>query len=369
MTAIDRRRFLAGLAGFALAGDPAAARAREGERYAAARFDRGDVASLALFDEAGRERAAAPLPARAHATAVSPDGRLLVTLGRRPGRYGLVHAASDLAVLGRIDPPEGRHLTGHGVFSADGRRFFTGENDPTDDRGVIGIHDTANGFARIGEWSSAGVGPHDLALASDGRRLIVANGGIGTDPATGRDLVDRATMRPNLTMLELERGEIVAQADLGADLRLSSIRHLAVAADGEVAFGCQFEGDAADSPPLVGVWRPGREAPLLWDMPDPALARLADYIGSVALDATGEIVAASSPRGGHVAFFARATGRFLGLGAMADVCGLAAGAGGFLATSGAAGVRVIAPDRIGRPLAGLGEHVWDNHVTRLPARG
>ena len=371
MTEIDRRSLLVALAAFGLGVRPrAAAAGDDASRWVAARFDRGDVATLALFDAAGRERAATDLPGRAHDTVVSPDGRLLVVVARRPGSFALVLDAGTLAPLGRLTPPAGLHFTGHGRFSADGRRFFTGENDVAADQGVVGVHDVAAGFARIGERRSGGTGPHDVALSPDGRRLIVANGGIGTDPTTGRDRVNRETMRPNLAVLDLGGGDPIAVTDLGPDLRLSSIRHLAVAADGEVVFGCQFEGDAADSPLLVGSWRPdGAAPPRLWEMPDSALARLADYVGSVALDASGRFVAASSPRGGSVAFFERASGRFLGLEAMADVCGLAAGGadGVFLATSGAAGVRRLAPGRRpeGGGFGGLGDHVWDNHVTRI----
>ena len=342
-------------------------------RYAAARFDPGDVASLALFDGTGREIAVAALPERAHDSAVSPDGRLLVVVARRPGRFALVLDTASLAPLARLTPPPGAHFTGHGRFSADGRRFFIAETDMVADRGRIGVHDVASGFTRIGGWDSGGVGPHDLALLPDGRHLIVANGGIATDPTTGRDRVVRETMRPNLTILALDDGTIVGKSDLGDGLRLASIRHLAVAGDGEVVFGCQFEGDAGDGPPLVGAWSPANgAAPRLWEMPDPALARLSDYVGSVALDESGRFVAASSPRGGHFALFERASGGFLGLRAMADVCGLAAGdrPGDFLATSGAAGVRRFAATATGETrIDGLGAHVWDNHVTRIGAVG
>ena len=372
MTVTDRRLFLAGLAAFGLAGPSRPVRAAPTTRYAAARFDPGDVASLALFDGTGRELAVAALPERAHDSVVSPDGRLLVVVARRPGRFALVLDAETLAPLARLTPPPGAHFTGHGRFSADGRRFFTAETDMVAERGRIGIHDVASGFVRVAGWDSGGVGPHDLALLPDGRHLVVANGGIATDPATGRDRVVRETMRSNLTVLALDDGAIVASSDLGEDLRLASIRHLAVADDGEVVFGCQYEGEAGDGPPLVGAWAPAQgTAPRLWDMPDPSLARFCDYVGSVALDTSGRFVAAASPRGGHLALFARASGGFLGLRAMADVCGLAAAdqPGDFLATSGAAGVRRFAATAgTEARIDGLGEHVWDNHLTRLGRR-
>lgn len=371
MTEIDRRRLLAALAGFALA-PTTSAHAAPTTHYLGARFGDGDAASVAIFTDDGAETAAAPLPTRGHGLAGSPDGRLLVVMARRPQRWGVVFDRDTLTPLARLTLPEDRHFYGHGCFAADGTRFYTTENDTDGGDGVIGIWDATRGFIRLGERRSGGVGPHDLALMPDGRHLVVANGGIRTHPATGRDILNRAAMRPNLALLALEREEIVATADLGAELRLSSIRHLCVASDGEVAFGCQFEGDRTIAPLLVGSWRPGRSGsePRLWEMPDPALARLADYVGSVALDVSGTIVAATSPRGGTTVFFERASGRFLGLASLPDVCGVAGAVDGFVVTSGAAGGRritsITGTDRTGADLgAAFARHAWDNHLLRL----
>ena len=372
MTEIDRRRLLAGLAAAALAGPRSAIAAPDDVAgFASACFDR-EGAAVALLDGDGRETAARPLPDRGHGIALSPDGDMLVVIARRPGRWAAVFAAGDLRPLARLETPPGRHFYGHGCFSADGRRFFTTENDYDGAGGSIGVWDVERGFVRIGERTSGGVGPHDLALTPDGRALIVANGGIRTHPDSGRDILDRDTMHPNLAVLALDRDEILATTDLGADLRLSSIRHLAVAADGEVVFGCQFEGEKDVMPLLVGGWHPDRpgRAPCLWEMPEVGLARLADYVGSVALDASGRYVAATSPRGGATAFFERASGRFLGLADLPDVCGVAADRDGFLLTSGAAGVRrttsLASSPRLADPPSGRPARAWDNHLSRLP---
>lgn len=377
---LDRRRVTAALAALGLAPFLGTAGARAASLdaasrrlHASARFDR-EGASFALFDGDG-VTAAAALPDRGHGVAISPDGCLAVVTARRPGRWAVVFAVPDLRPLSRLDLPRGRHFYGHGCFSADGTRFLTTENDVDGGDGVIGVWDVGRGFARLGESRSGGVGPHDLALTPDGRHLVVANGGIRTHPETGRDILNRDTMRPNLALLALDSDEIVATADLGTELRLSSIRHLAVAADGEVVFGCQFEGDADVMPALVGSWRPERpaRAPVLWEMPEAGLMRLSGYVGSVALDASGEIVAATSPRGGAAAFFERTGGRFLGLAAMPDVCGVGAEGDGFVLTSGMAGIRrverISSRPVLSRPRAGSEEHAWDNHLVSLPRRG
>lgn len=371
----DRRRVTMGLAALALAGlaGPARAGTNSVPTFASPCFDR-DGAALALFDGRG-ETSAAALPERGHGVASAPDGRSVVVTARRPGRWAVVFALPDLRPLHRLDLPAGRHFYGHGCFSPDGRRFFTTENDVDGGDGIIGVWDVERGFARIAERRSGGVGPHDLAITPDSRRLVVANGGIRTHPETGRDILNRDTMHPNLALLALDGDDVLATADLGPDLHLSSIRHLAVAPDGEVVFGCQFEGDKDVMPPLVGAWRtdrPGR-APTLWEMPEAGLARLDDYVGSVALDAAGRIVVATSPRGGAAALFERSSGRFLGLAALPDVCGVAASGEGFVVSSGVAGARSLeglpAHPSLADPFPASTKRSWDNHMIALPPIG
>ena len=64
--------------------------------------------------------------------------------------------------------------------------------------GRIGLWEVQN-FCRIGEWDSGGIGPHDLKLLPEGR-LVIANGGIKTDPSD-RTKLNLGDMRPNLTIL------------------------------------------------------------------------------------------------------------------------------------------------------------------------
>ena len=107
-------------------------------------------------------------------------------------------------------------------------------------------------------------------------------------------------------------------------------------------------------------------------MPEDDLAAFENYVGSVALDRTGRIAAATSPVGNMVAFWEWESGRYLGRRRMSDVCGIAAAdtEGVFLATSGNAGVRLAPVDRTDlAPLGGtaLDRWVWDNHLRLLPS--
>ena len=68
----------------------------------------------------------------------------------------------------------------HGVFSADGRLLYSTENDYDGARGMIGVRDVTGGYKQIGEFPAHGMEPHDIALLSDDRTIVIANGGIRT---------------------------------------------------------------------------------------------------------------------------------------------------------------------------------------------
>ena len=170
-------------------------------------------------------------------------------------------------------------------------------------------------------------------------------------------------MAPNLAYVDIATGDVVEQVSLPADLHQLSIRHLSVDAPGAVWFGCQYEGEASDRPPLVGRHRPGHQ-PELFAGPEALLRRMDNYVGSVAVDASGEIIATSSPRGGLVAFWDAATGRFLGEQSKGDVCGVAPlGAGHILSTTGRGAVSDMTPLALS-PISGEGASrpAWDNHL-------
>ncbi|MCY4309047.1 MAG: DUF1513 domain-containing protein [Rhodobacteraceae bacterium] len=78
---------------------------------------------------------------------------------------------------------------GHGIFSADGSLMFTTENDYEVAAGRIGIWDTRNGYHRVGEIGSGGIGPHDIKYISEQEILVVANGGAlkPTQKAAGQN--------------------------------------------------------------------------------------------------------------------------------------------------------------------------------------
>ncbi len=352
-----RRHVLAGLLASAL---PRLSWADAGSpTFVAAAKDATGAFALHGLSAEGAPLFAIPLPARGHAAAAHPLRPEVVAFARRPGTYALVIGCASGTVLARLTPPEGRQFNGHGAFSQDGSRLYTSEVVAETSEGRVGLWDT-RGYLRIGEFASGGIGPHELRRLPGSELLVVANGGIRTDPED-RSKLNLDAMRPNLSYLSPE-GELLEQVELEAEFAQNSIRHLALAEDGTVAFAMQWEGDPADPVPLLGLHRRGSPARLCPPAETEAYA-MKGYAGSIAIDAAGERLALTSPRGSVVQLFA-GDGTPLATHPRQDACGVAAAAGGgFIVTDGGGAVSHLTDGGM-RSLQTTAA-AWDNHLVRI----
>lgn len=343
---------------------PPTIRAAAGELYAAAVREPDGRYAVALFSlESGIVQKTA-LPGRGHSCLARPGGTECIAFARRPGTFAVaVKLDGSAAPLPFASSPE-RHFYGHGTFSPDGRLLYSTENDYVTRNGIIGVRDADAGYRRIGEFSSGGIGPHDIVMLPDGRTLVVANGGIETHPDSGREPLNLATMKPNLAYVDAKTGDLLERHELPADMHQSSIRHLATAQNGSIVFGCQHKGPRNVRPGLVGFHKRGENLKLA-EVPSAANNRLKGYVASVATDASGEIVAATSPRGGVALYFDVPGRRFLGFDRFADVSGVVSRKSqpGFVLTSGTGQIGRTLRDGIAQ--LGRQEVAWDNHVTAL----
>ena len=103
-------------------------------------------------------------------------------------------------------------------------------------------------------------------------------------------------------------GHLIAQHRLPPRHHQLSIRHMAVAADGAIWFGTQWEGDPLEGPSLVG--RASLEKGLeLAETPEPERNAMRNYVGAMAASRDGSLICASAPRGGLIAYWSAETGR------------------------------------------------------------
>jgi hypothetical protein len=326
------------------------------------------------FDEDGATLCDLALPGRGHGFAKRPDSHEIVAFARRPGDFAVVFDPRDTSRQRLVEAAEGRKFCGHGLFARGGALLVTTELEYETGDGVLGLYDATNGYRRVGEWRSGGLDPHEALLLQDGKTLVVANGGILTDPDAPGVKLNRDSMESSLAYIDVGDGRLVDVLRLPAEYAQLSLRHMSLSRGGLVAVAMQYEGPSSDLVPLVVTHRPGDKTLETLPAPDRALGRLRNYCGSVAFDGSDRVLAVTSPVGGVVGLWDMAGDggerRFLGVAEKGDVCGLAAAehVGAFIVTSGLGGaghVAVADPAFHGfsTPLLAAGK--WDNHLLRV----
>ncbi|HHX81614.1 MAG TPA: DUF1513 domain-containing protein [Pseudomonadaceae bacterium] len=315
------------------------------------------------------------LPERGHHVAVDPARRLFVVIARRPDTWLVLGDLDSGELLQELRVPTQRHLYGHGIFSADGEFFYTTESDLRDPQGDNGLvvewrverQGAKPVLQREREFSSGGVGPHELLLHPDGETLVIANGGLRTHPDTGREVLNVDSMQSSLVYLDRHNGQLLERQVMPPELRLASIRHLAVNSSAQVVLGMQYQGEAFEQVPLVATHSRGAALRLL-DTPAELLGRMKQYVGSVCYSADGAWLAATCPRGNLLAFWSAEDGRFVGSIPARDGCGICASEDGFLFSSGVG--RIARYDPRADAVAEFNpphdwQLFWDNHMTAV----
>ena len=296
--------------------------------FTAARVDGVDGGAL-LCDEGVCGFA---LPARAHAPVLMRDAAAVILVGRRPGTFAAVLDLDSPDAPARVfHPISGHRFVGHAAVN--GEALFTAEMDELTGEGAVVFRD-ARSFAPRARFD-AGVEPHDVLFARGGEVLVVAIGGIARAADVKGPAINAGRIESAILELDPRSGAVLKRHALPADMSSLSLRHMALAPDGEtIAFGMQDQ-DRSVTRPLLGLLRLGRGIDLL-PLPADDEGALRSYIGSVAIDSSGRYVAATSPKGGVAGLWALSDGRWLGGFKLADVCGLAADAApaSFWATSG-----------------------------------
>jgi hypothetical protein len=291
----------------------------------------GDTDGGAVLDEQGLT--SFDLPARGHALTRFPDGDVLV-VGRRPGTFAALIDPSEPERAPRMFAPlAGHRFAGHAAISADGAMLATSEIDAETGAGTVVMRHPRTGAAKA--TFAVGIEPHDLLFAAGGERLVVAIGGIARAAEVKGPAINAGKIESAIAEFDPRSGALLKHHVLAPSLQSLSLRHMALAKDGQtVAFGMQDQ-DRSELRPLMGLLRLGRGVELL-PLPDEDAGALRFYIGSVVIDAPGTYLAATSPKGGMAGLWRLADGKWLDGFLLEDVCGLAAGsdAGSFWATSG-----------------------------------
>lgn len=362
MTAINRRTLLrCGLAGGAALALPGFADEESPALFSAC-DDQNGQHWLSGWSLSGKQRFKLPVPWRGHDVSLTPDGRHILFFARRPGRQIAVIDRIDGTLKKLIDSENGRHFFGHGAFSKDGRWLFTSENNYVDGTGTIGVYRTDD-FKRVEEFPSGNIGPHQIEILSDGKTLVVANGGILTHPDTPREALNLDTMSSSLTYLDTQTGQILEQF-LPQNPQMS-IRHLAVSEDDTVVMGVQYQGDRSDILPLVLTHKDETTLQSL-QSDDLHWLRQNQYIASVAVDPSATIAITTTPRGHGVSVWNLHQRQLLSFISLKDVAGAVyhPSSRSFLVSNGLGQVMsldVRQPTKL-QPVFSQHSLRWDNHL-------
>lgn len=255
-------------------------KAEEGERH---------FAGLLTFDAGAPPKVAArvELPTRAHGLVAEPAGSVLV-VARRPGDWLLRwHPRGGRCLW---DWSDGRDvLNGHALQAPRGGPLFCTATDLVSGGGIVQVRDPRS-LRVLARWPTGGLDPH--ALLWHGGRLWVANGGVATQPESGRVKRDLALMDSSLAALDPADGRLLGCWRVD-DSRLS-LRHLA--ANGSlIGVAMQAEHDAAaqrERAPLLAVFDGER----LRAVPGPAAGDAeisGGYGADIAAEGRGFVVSAT----------------------------------------------------------------------------
>jgi hypothetical protein len=330
--------------------------------YSAGMSHSGQYFISAVSDQ-GKTLFKTPLPARAHDISLRPNSHELLVFARRPGHFVLILDASTGHIIQRIQSGDHRPLYGHGVFSRDGNTLYLTANNIEQKNSVIITLDANDHYRKISEFSSGGIGAHEIHLLSDDKTLVVANGGILTHPETGRSKLNLETMTPALSYINSDTGSLLSDYRLDKKYHQLSIRHLDVNADDTVCFAMQYQGSRRDRFPLVGFHHQGKALQLV-TMPNETLGKMKNYCGSVCADQSGQSFAISSPRGNLITIWT-AQGKFIDSIPLDDACGIAASSqdNAFYFSNGKGEIHQYQADKKQINLvASFASQRWDNHM-------
>lgn len=364
---ITRRGFLQLSAGLALSAQPLTRlfAADRTQRLLTCRADAEGSYFLSHISEQGKVLFDTRLPARGHGVCVHAAKYVCAVFARRPGDFLWIVDLRDGSVLHRIASPEHRHFNGHGVFNPDSGLLFTTENAFDRGAGVIGVYDGNDSYRRLGELSSHGIDPHELQFLSNHTTLAVANGGILTHPEYDRVKLNLDEMRPNLAYIDISNGKLLASYEPPAPWHQLSIRHLDIDSRDQVFIAMQYEGAVGMHPPLLARHR-GETSLQLLTAPDDVQKRLRNYCGSICLDRSGQVVAASHPPGNLITLWSATDGGFLQALNFPDCGGLAEDLteGCFSASNGAGTLARLRYPGVSHPqtFVHLPDFRWDNHL-------
>ena len=138
---------------------------------------------------------------RGHGLCQNPvQAAQVAMIARRPGTQGIVVNLHSGEIEHNFQCTKNYHMQGHACFSHDGQFLFSSESNLKTGQGKIIVRETQN-FKQVHEFSSHGIGPHELLMMPNSHNIVVANGGLLTHPDSGRKVLNYEDMYSSLTYI------------------------------------------------------------------------------------------------------------------------------------------------------------------------
>ncbi len=334
--------------------------------------------SIHTFNDLGQIVQSFDVPQRGHSFATkrlenTKSNDVVLAIGRRPANYFFaLNFSGHGNSLHTVKAQKNRRFYGHAAFHTSNELAYLTENNLTTGQGVIGIYDIKQQFKRIGEFSSHGVGPHDIIFDAKRQCLVVANGGIHTHPSSGRKKLNLPSMRSSLSFINASTGELMNDQYLPESFRYNSIRHLTLDKQGNVYVSLQNQKKGSQQA-LLAIYHYQRDTLTVCDIPAEIQSQLNRYVGDITLDSSESIFAATSPRGNKVLIY-NTQGVFLASYSLEDVCGVSKTeiANEFMLTTGKGTILKLRYNSSNSSCINIEKRkyfykglAWDNHLIKL----
>lgn len=311
----------------------------------------------------GAETFRTPLPEMPHGFAKHPHKpEQLVSFPGLTGEKTIVLDVKTGQQIAQIKARKNRHFNGHGAFSPDGKWLYATENVIDTSAGVIGIYD-AHTFEFSREISAHGLGPHGMRALPDGKTLVVASGGLKTDPKTGKFYSNLNNMHSAVIFIDIASGKLIARREIPV-ARLS-IRNIYFADNNQLLVTCQYWGKR-DMPKVVGLIQDMGEIEML-DIDEDNLWLMRNYTGGTVI--SGNTAAVSCPRGNRLTFWDLQAKKFTGSVEITDVSGVQPMGDGqhFLASAETGKLYQIDAKNLSvTPLSPIWKQAkWTNHMVQV----
>ena len=251
---------------------------------------------LAIVDMKTRDYKVISLKHRCHSMCFSKINEEILFFDRRPGEYIYVVDGASANIRKTIVSPNDRRFYGHGCFSVDEKKLYVPANNLETLDGVVLVYDVVNDYSLIGEFSSGGIGPHEIVRHPLKDILYICNGGLKTHPDSGREILNLETMSSNLTVISLEAPQL--QETFLIQSSKLSLRHIDINSNGDAVIGVQDKDFFPDeNKSLVAFYSANNKTLEVEEVSGMVFTEVSGYVASVAVDSNSHYAVSTCPKG------------------------------------------------------------------------